>query len=83
MLAGKRCRNQSHKQGDGFVHHRNCSDKLSDGGTVGKDLLRGDETHFPVALAGHQDHAFGLDPADGPRREVRQDADLLAQHIPF
>ena len=34
-------------------------------GAVGDDLLRRDEPHLAVALLGHEDHAAGLDAADG------------------
>ena len=54
---------------------------LSNLGAVSDDFLRGDEAHLAVALLGHQDHALGLDAADGAGGEVREDADLLAQHV--
>ena len=55
--------------------------ELADLGAVHDRFLRGDEAHFAVALLGHQDHTLGLDAADGAGSEVREDADLLAQHV--
>lgn len=54
---------------------------LTDFGAVVQGLGRRDETHFAVTLAGHQNHALGLDAENRTRLQVREDADLLAYHL--
>ena len=54
---------------------------LSDVGAVVESFGRGDETHLAVTLAGHENHAFGLNAENLTGLEVCKNTDLLAYHI--
>ena len=60
-----------------FSHFR----YLADLGSVVQGLGRSDETHLAVTLARHQNHTLGLDAENGTRLQVRENADLLADHL--